>query len=49
MIDPLERFARKPMQFAEGDKVILCEGRDDCEVLAHLTKDWEPRALQLNA
>ena len=42
MIDPLERFARKPMQFAEGDKVILCEGRDDCEVLAHLTKDWEP-------
>lgn len=43
MIDPLERFDRKPMQFAEGDKVILCEGRDECELLARLTEDWETK------
>ncbi len=43
MIDPLERFDRKAMQFAEGDKVILCEGRDECEVLTRLTRDWNPK------
>lgn len=43
MIDPLERFGRKAMQFAEGDKVILCEGRDECEVLERLTRNWNPR------
>lgn len=40
MIDPLKRPARMQVELSEGDKVILCEGRDECEVLNHFVADW---------
>ncbi len=40
MIDPLVQLPRDAVTFKKGDKVILCEGRDECYVLTHLTTNW---------
>lgn len=44
MIDPFaSRPTAKALQFQPGDKVILCEGNDECAVVRQLTSHWKPR------
>lgn len=44
MIDPCKpALKRGRITFIQGDKVFLCEGRDECEVLALLTHDWQTK------
>ncbi|MEW6249808.1 MAG: DUF3226 domain-containing protein [Planctomycetota bacterium] len=40
MIDPLQPAPRERISFDQGDVVFLCEGMDDCALVAHLTKRW---------
>jgi len=40
MIDPLAARPSTELSFMDGDKVVLCEGRDECALLRHLTKTW---------
>jgi hypothetical protein len=40
MINPLRPTGREEVTFESGDVVFLCEGMDDCAVIAHLTQAW---------